>query len=168
MWTRSCSVFRFGLLGRAPAEAQSLRLSAAVAAAFGSVPRGQRALLDADMNALIDRLSCLVDPVPVGGALFAISRARAVRTDNVQRRVRSLLTKIPIARPCGKSCAPEMLVPKASVIVVHSRPLQDPSCSGRSSPHVVFLQLLTKSSSRATWAFLSHNVVIPRVARLCL
>ena len=57
-------------LGRAPAEAQSLRLCAAVAAAFGCVPRGQRALLDADMNALIDQSSCLVAPVLVARALL--------------------------------------------------------------------------------------------------
>ena len=43
----------------------SVRLSAAVAAAFGCVPRGQRALLDADMFELIDRSTCLVEPVTV-------------------------------------------------------------------------------------------------------
>ena len=51
--------------GSTPAEAQSLRLFAAVAAAFGCVPRGQRALLDADMLELIDRSACLVEPVSV-------------------------------------------------------------------------------------------------------
>ena len=62
------SWFGFPLLrppGHDPAEAQSLRLSAAVAAAFGCVPRGQRALLDADMLELIDRSACLVEPVTV-------------------------------------------------------------------------------------------------------
>ena len=54
--------FRFGLWGRLPAEAQSLRLSAAVAAALGSVPRGQWALLDAYMLVFIDRSACLVEP----------------------------------------------------------------------------------------------------------
>ena len=96
----------------------------------------QRALLDADMNALIDRSSCLVEPVLV------LSRARAVGTEHVQRRVRSLLAKIPIARPCGRSCASEMLAPRASLLLLLtcSRPLQDlpllrtPPCSGRSSP----------------------------------
>ena len=39
---------------------------AAVAAAFGCVPSGQRALLDADMLELIDRSTCLVEPVSVG------------------------------------------------------------------------------------------------------
>ena len=43
----------------------SVRLSAAVAAAFDCVPRGQRALLDADMLELIDRSACLVEPVTV-------------------------------------------------------------------------------------------------------
>ena len=38
-------------------------LSAAVAAASGYVPRGQRALLDTDMHVLIDRSTCLVEPV---------------------------------------------------------------------------------------------------------
>ena len=52
-------------LGCSPAEAQSLRLFAAVAAAAGCVPRGQRALLDADMLELIDRSACLVEPVVV-------------------------------------------------------------------------------------------------------
>ena len=52
-------------LGCSPAEAQSLRLFAAVAAAAGCVPRGQRALLDADMLELIDRSACLVEPVSV-------------------------------------------------------------------------------------------------------
>ena len=33
-------------------------------------------------------------------------RTCADRTEHVQRRVRSLLTTFPIARPCGRSCAP--------------------------------------------------------------
>ena len=51
--------------GSTPAEAQSLRLFAAVAAAVSCVPRGQRALLDADMLELIDRSACLVELVVV-------------------------------------------------------------------------------------------------------
>ena len=83
----------------------SVRLSAAVAAAFGCVPRGQRALLDADMLELIDRSTCLVEPVSVG--VLCSSRACAVpRSKHVQRRVRSLLANIPSARPCGRSFAP--------------------------------------------------------------
>ena len=90
--------------GCSPAEAL-LRLSAAVAAAFGCVPRGQRALLDADMLELIDRSTCLVEPVSVG--VLCSSRACAVpRSKHVQRRVRSLLANIPSARPCGRSFAP--------------------------------------------------------------
>ena len=61
--------------GLAPAEAL-LRLYAAVAAAFGCVPRGQRALLDEDMLELIDRSTCLVEPVSVG--VLCSSRACAV------------------------------------------------------------------------------------------
>ena len=45
------------------AEAQTLRLSAAVAAAVGFVPHGQWALLDADMLALIDWRVCPVEPI---------------------------------------------------------------------------------------------------------
>ena len=62
---------------RPPAEAQSLRLFAAVAAAVGCVPRGQRALLDADMLELIDRSACLVEPVFCCGVVCS-SRACAV------------------------------------------------------------------------------------------
>ena len=51
--------------GCTPAEDQSLRLFAAVAAAVGCVPRGQRELLDADMLELIDRSACLVELVTV-------------------------------------------------------------------------------------------------------
>ena len=53
--------------------------------------------------------------------------------------------------------------PNCIVVVVVNSP-----CSGRSSPHVVFLQLLTKSSSRATCAFsLSTWFWRPRIAWLC-
>ena len=53
MWTRSCSVIRFGLCGALPpklSRCDSLQLSPA---AFGCVPRGQRELLDADTIALM-------------------------------------------------------------------------------------------------------------------
>ena len=50
-------------------------LSAAVAAASGFVPRGQRALLDTDMHALIDRSTCLVEPVhPAAHSELLLSR----------------------------------------------------------------------------------------------
>ena len=44
---------------------------AAVPAAPGCVPRGQLALLDADMRKLIDRSACLVEPVVVERVLFS-------------------------------------------------------------------------------------------------
>ena len=60
----------------------------------GCVPRGQRALLDADMLELIDRSACLVEPVVVESC--SSSRACAVtRSKHVQRRVRSLLANSP-------------------------------------------------------------------------
>ena len=78
---RSCTrllwfvVFPLRPLGCTPAEAL-LRLSTAVAAAYGRVPRGQWALLNADMLQMIDQSACLVEPV-----LF-VSRARAGRTEH--------------------------------------------------------------------------------------
>ena len=79
---------------------------AAVTAAYGCVPRGQWAPLGADMFELIDRSACLVEPVLV------VSRARAGRTEHVQRRFRSLLANISIARFCGRSCAPRAAHPE--------------------------------------------------------
>ena len=108
---RSCTrqlwfvVFPLRPPGCTPAEAL-MRLSAAVAAAYGRVPRGQWAPLDADMLESIDRSACLVEPVLV------VSRARAGHTEHVQRRVRSLLANVPIARPCGRSCAPRAAHPE--------------------------------------------------------
>ena len=108
---RSCTrqlwfaVFSLRPPGCTPAEAL-MRLSAAVADAYGRVPRGQWAPLDADMLELIDRSACLVEPVLV------VSRARAGHTEHVQRRVRSLLANVPIARPCGRSCAPRAAHPE--------------------------------------------------------
>ena len=63
--------------GLTPAEAQSLRLSAALAAALGCVPHGQWALLDADMLVMIDRSARLVELALVGRAFFALSGACA-------------------------------------------------------------------------------------------
>ena len=40
------------------------------------------------------------------GQTIAPLRNSADRTKHVQRRVQSLLANIPIARPCGRSCAP--------------------------------------------------------------
>ena len=102
---------------RVPAEAQSLRLSAAVRAACGCVPRGQRALLDADMNALIDRSSCLVEPVLV------LSSARARRTEHVQRRVRSLLANIPSRGLVARGSFPEPLCCRCDLVAASRTPL---------------------------------------------
>ena len=89
----------------------SVRYSAAVAAAFGCVPRDQRALLDANMLELINPSTCLVELVAVG-VLCSFFRACAVpRSKHVQRRVWSLLAKIPSAKPCGMFFAPELLTP---------------------------------------------------------
>ena len=113
-------------LGRAPAEAQQLRHSAAVAAAFGCVPRGQWALLEADMNALIDRSSCLVEPVLVGGVrlLFPVLVQAAPSPYPAQRPVaarenphREAMWKV----LCSRDARSESL----SVVVVHLRPLQE-------------------------------------------
>ena len=97
--------------GFGPAEAQSLRHSAAVAAALGCVPHGQWALLDADILIMIDPSACLVEPVLVSGAVVFLpvptlpsapstsSAASGLRTQHFQRRVRSLLANIPTAVP---------------------------------------------------------------------
>ena len=98
------SCFRFGRRAAVPpkhcSRVRTTLVPAAVAAAYGCVPRGQRAPLDADMLELIDRSACLVKPVLV------VSSARASRTEHVQRRVGSLLASVTIARSCGRSCAP--------------------------------------------------------------
>ena len=115
MWTRSCSVSRFGLWGALPpklSRCDSPHLSPRVwlcASWSAGTSRRRHAC------ALIDRSSCLVEPVLV------LSRARAVRTEHVQHRVRSLLANISIARPCGRSCALEMLVPRASLLSLSTR-----------------------------------------------
>ena len=73
---------------------------AAVPAAYGCVPRGQWAPLDADMFELIDRSSCLVEPVVVvGRAILLLPVLAQTCTWHVQRRVQSLLANTPIAMP---------------------------------------------------------------------
>ena len=90
-----------------------VRLSAAVAAAFGCVPRGQRALLDADMLELIDRSTCLVEPVTVG--VLCSSRACAAPAASTSSAASGRCSRLyPTARPCGKSFAPELLTPSCS------------------------------------------------------
>ena len=74
----------------------SVRPSAAVAAALGCVPRGQWALLDADILAVADKSACLVEPVLVGGAVVLLPVLVHPRT----RRVRSLLANILIEKSC--------------------------------------------------------------------
>ena len=102
----------------------SVRLSAAVAAAFGCVPRGQQALLDADMLELIDRSTCLVEPVTV----LCSSRACAVPAASTSSAASGRCSRLyPIARPCGRFFAP-------------------PSCSLRAPP-VASLRLYVHPSS---------------------
>ena len=77
----------------------SVRLSAAVAAAFSCVPRGQRALLDADMLELIDPSTCLVEPVTVG--VLCSSRACAVPAASTSSAASGRCSRMyPSARPC--------------------------------------------------------------------
>ena len=121
---RSCSscvlpwsgCVRFGLRGALPPKLSELRLSSHECVRhsfpqlstlrFGCVPRGQWAPLDADMFELIDRSSCLVEPVVVGRAILLLPVLAQTCTQHIQHRVRSLLANIPIARPRGRSCAP--------------------------------------------------------------
>ena len=88
--------------GLAPAEAL-LRLSAAVAAAFGCVPRGQRALLDADTLELIDRSTCLVEPVSVWSLVLLPCLCCSPQQARPAPRP---VANSPSARPCGRSSAP--------------------------------------------------------------
>ena len=91
-------------LGCTPAEAQSLRLFAAVAAAVGCVPRGQRALLDADMLELIDRSACLVEPVAV--ETCEPPRACAVPAASTSSAASGRCSRMSFPRgPCGRSFA---------------------------------------------------------------
>ena len=135
--------------GSTPAEAQSLRLSAAVAAALGFCASWS-------VGTFRRRHAC------IDWSRSAPSRAYAsLRTEHVQRCVRSLLANIPIARLCLRSFAPQLLIPRASV------PSSSPLRSGRSSPHVVSRScsssfLLFVWSSRAT-AFLPHLLVFRSV-----
>ena len=60
---RGLAFRRFGLRGRLPPKLSVATLRSC--RPCGCVPRGQRALLDADMLELIDRSACLVEPVSV-------------------------------------------------------------------------------------------------------
>ena len=103
--------------GCTPAEAL-LRLSAAVAAAYGRVPRGQWALLDADMFELIDRSACLVEPVVV------VTRARA---------------SLHLARPAPR--------PVAAREHLHCEALRKVSCSPRCSSRDAPVALCRKEAT---------------------
>ena len=75
--------------------------------ACGYVPRGQWALLDADMPKLIDRSACLVEPVVVESLCSPC--LCCPRTEHVQRLVRSLLAIVPHREAllkvfCSPSC----------------------------------------------------------------
>ena len=73
---------------------------------------------------------------------FAFSRARAGRTEHVQRRVRSLLAIVhPIARPCGRSCAHPSCSFRVALSFLSPRCdcLSHPpgsGCSSRPLPHI--------------------------------
>ena len=67
--------------------------------ACGYVPRGQWALLDADMPKLIDRSACLVEPVVVES--LCSSRACAVPALSTSSAASGRCSRLyPIARPC--------------------------------------------------------------------
>ena len=67
--------------------------------ACGCVPRGQWALLDADMPKLIDRSACLVEPVVVES--LCSSRACAVPALSTSSAASGRCSRLyPIARPC--------------------------------------------------------------------
>ena len=95
---------RFGLRGRLPPKLCHCDSSQLSPLRADCVPRGHRALLDADMLELIDRSACLVEPVTVSHVLLPC--LFCPRSKHVQRRVRSLLANSPSARPCGRSSAP--------------------------------------------------------------
>ena len=81
---RSCSV-RFASVSKQRSRRSYVRVSAAVAAAYGYVPHGQWALLDAEILVLIDGSARLVGPC---------SRACASRITLDRRRVRSPLASV--------------------------------------------------------------------------
>ena len=67
--------------------------------ACGYVPRGQWALLDADMPKLIDRSACLVEPVVVES--LCSSRACAVPALSTSSAASGRCSRLyPVARPC--------------------------------------------------------------------
>ena len=122
--------------GSTPAEAQSLRLFAAVAAAVSCVPRGQRALLDADMLELIDRSACLVELIVVE------SCAPPVLVLSPQQ-----------ARPSGR-CS--RIPPPRGLVERLFAPL---GCSFRAAPVASLRLLLLTGKSWMIWTLLFCHVV---------
>ena len=115
------SCFRFGLRAAVPPKlclrVRTTLVPAAVPAAYGCVPRGQWAPLDADMFELIDRSSCLVEPVVIGRAILllpvlaqtapstsSVASGRCSRmSPSLGRELLSLLSQRVVA---SQSCAP--------------------------------------------------------------
>ena len=112
------SYFRFGLRAAVPPKlclrVHTTLVPAAVPAAYGCVPRGQWAPLDADMFELIDRSSCLVEPVVVGKAILLLPVLAQTCTQHVQRRVRPLLAKYPSRGLEEGLVLLELLIPSCS------------------------------------------------------
>ena len=99
--------------GSTPTEAQSLRLFAAVAAAVSCVPRGQRALLDADMLELIDRSACLVELVVVESCTPPVLVLSPQQARPAPRPVAA--REFPLREALWKVfCSPGLLIPSCS------------------------------------------------------
>ena len=116
--------YRFGLQAAVPPKlclrVRTTLVPAAVPAAYGCVPRGQWAPLDADMFELIDRSSCLVEPVIVGRASLLLPVLAQTCTQHVQRRVQSLLAKKNHRDALRKVlCSPSCLI---ALVTKSSRP----------------------------------------------
>ena len=148
-------------LERAPAEAQSLRLSAAVAAACGCVPRGQRAVLDADMNALTDRSSVwwrlfLPFPVLVQSAPSASSAAsdRCSRISPSQSLVEGLVLPRCPFRESLCCCCTLAAFRNTLAQGAHHHTLYPCSCSLQSSSRT------TCAFSLSTWWFRCDSGVL--------
>ena len=125
------SCFRFGLRAAVPPKlclrVRTTLVPAAVTAAYGCVPRGQWAPLDADMFELIDRSACLVEPVVVGRAILLLPVLAQTCTQHVQRRDpvaareyphREALRKVLCSPSCSSRAAPVALVTKNSRLTV--------------------------------------------------
>ena len=117
MWIRSCSACSASASGPR-SRRSSVRLSAAVAAAYGCVPHGQWALLDADTLALIDRLAFVVEPCVLDGALFAPSRACASRIKHDRRRCSFRAALLLLSPHCD--CSSHPLLRGARLVQSHS------------------------------------------------